>query len=85
MPNVPITANHRCAVKVPTRTRNSLTNVDRPGSASADSPAMSTIAPSHGATVATPPKSSTSREPRRDAMKPTTRNSAPVEKPWLTM
>ena len=85
MPSVAATANQRCVVNVPTSTRNSLTKVDRPGNASDDSPAMRVAAPNQGATFATPPKSSTLREPRREARNPTTRNSAPVEKPWLTM
>src|SRR3954447_20425397 len=85
MPNVATTANQRCEVNVPTSTRNSLTNVDKPGSDSADRPAIRNIAPSQGATFDAPPKSSTSREPRRVARKPTRMNRAPVENAWLTM
>src|SRR3569833_2068378 len=38
-----------------------------------------------GATFFTPPNASSRDEPRRAIRKPATRNSAPVEKPWLTM
>ena len=42
-------------VNVPTRTRNSLTNVDRPGSDSAARPAIRNSPASTGATFCTPP------------------------------
>jgi hypothetical protein len=70
---------------VPTSTRNSLTKLDSPGSARLDRPATRKVPASIGATRWTPPKSAISRDPRRLIRNPAMRNSAAVEKPWLTM
>ena len=55
IPAVATTAYTGCRAKVPSSTRNSLTNVDIPGSASDDSPMTRKTPPSTGATFATPP------------------------------
>ena len=65
MASVETTAYAGCRLKVPASTMNSDTKLDRPGSDSVDSPANSNSPASTGATFCTPPKSSTSREPRR--------------------
>ena len=55
MPMVAATAAGRYRVNVPTRTRNSLTNVDRPGSDSPARPEIRNSPASTGATYCTPP------------------------------
>src|SRR6476469_6169642 len=52
IPVVARIASPLCRVKVPTRTRNSLTNVLMPGSASADRPASRKSPPRMGVTLA---------------------------------
>ena len=84
-PNAATTAAALCAPNVPTSTRNSLTNVDRPGSDSADRPATRNVPASTGTTFCRPPWSAIRALPVRAMRKPATRNSAPVESPWLSM
>ena len=55
MPAVAMTAYAGCREKVPSSTRNSLMNVDMPGSASADSPVTRNSPARIGATFCTPP------------------------------
>jgi hypothetical protein len=70
---------------VPSSTRNSETNGDRPGSDSDDRPATRKMPARIGAVFSTPPKSAIRCEPRRLIRKPVTRNSAAVERPWFHM
>ena len=55
MPVVASTASPLCRVNVPTSTRNSLTNVLMPGSASADRPVSRNSPARIGVTFAAPP------------------------------
>lgn len=85
MPEVAMTATVLFTVNVPINTRNSLMNGEVPGSASDARPAMKNTPASTGTSLPAPPKSPTRAEPRRLANMPTTRNSRPVARPWLTM
>ena len=85
MPAVATTATALCTVNVPSSTRNSDTNGDVPGSASDARPATRNTPASSGTSLPAPPKSPTSALPRRATSMPTTRNSSPVARPWLTM
>jgi hypothetical protein len=85
MPTVAMTAYTLCTVNVPISTRNSLTKGAVPGSASEARPAKKRTPASTGTSLPAPPKSLTSAEPRRATNMPTTRNSRPVARPWLTM
>ena len=55
MPVVATIARPLCRVNVPTSTRNSLTKVVRPGSASADRPAIRNSPANFGITLLAPP------------------------------
>src|SRR5205814_10387212 len=83
--SVAATAAALYLVKVPTRTRNSLTKVDRPGSDRAASPDIRNSPASTGATDCTPPESLIMCDRRRSIMKPASRNGAPADNAWLTM
>ncbi len=72
-------------MKVPTSTRNSLTKVLSPGSDRVASATTRKTPAIIGATEPTPPYSAASRVRRRSIRKPTTKNKAPVDSPWLTM
>ena len=85
MPSVAMTATGLFTVNVPISTRNSETNGAVPGSASEARPAKKNTPASTGTSLPAPPKSLISAEPRRATSMPTTRNSRPVARPWLTM
>ena len=72
-------------MKVPTRTRNSLTKLESPGKAKLDMPAIKNDHAITGVTRCNPPKSAIVEDPRRAIIQPATRNSAAVEKPWLNI
>jgi hypothetical protein len=85
MPTVATTASVLLTVNVPSRTRNSETNGLVPGSDSEARPAMRNTPARTGTSLPAPPKSETSALPRRVTSMPTTRNSRPVARPWLSM
>ena len=85
IPNVAITAATGYLVNVPTRTKNSLTKLDKPGRAKLDMPAMKNDQAIIGVTRCKPPKSEIVEEPRREIIQPATKKRAAVEKPWLNI
>ena len=85
IPKVAITAATGYRVKVPTHTRNSLTKLERPGSAKLDRPAIKNDQAMIGVTRCSPPKSEIVDELRREIINPATKKSAAVENPWLNM